>query len=223
MSEFGQSSQTDPSDLDTDWRANPSDLPTKAHHPKAFKFPKRSFGKKKIVNRSFQLIWFEKWPWLHYVENNDTVLCFMCAQASAQRKLQWSSNLDLAFISKGFTNWKDATIKFAIHEASKCHKEAVLKMVTLPSSTRNVAESLSSRLRKEKLERRQCFLKVLSNIRYLARQGLPLRGHGDPETQTESESNFAQLMKLRGEDDSRIAGWLEKKLANTHPLICKMK
>ena len=38
-----------------------------------------------------------------------------------------------------------------------------------------------------------------------------MRGHGDPETQTESESNFVQLMKLRGEDDSRIAGWLEKK------------
>jgi len=42
----------------------------------------------------------------------------------------------------------------------------------------------------------------------MARQGLPLRGHVDPETQIESESNFLQL---RGEDDSRIAGWLEKK------------
>ena len=84
-------------------------------------------------------------------------------------------------------------------------------MVTLPSSTQNVAESLSNVLKKEKLERQQCSLKVLSNIRYLARQGIPLRGHGDLETQTESESNFVQLMKLRGEDDSRIAGWLEKK------------
>ena len=83
-------------------------------------------------------------------------------------------------------------------------------MVTLPFSTQNLAESLSNLLWKEKLEQRQCFLKVLSNIRYLARQGLPLRGHGDTDTQTESESNFAQLMKLRGEDDSRIAGWLEK-------------
>ena len=74
-------------------------------------------------------------------------------------------------------NWKDATVKFAIHEASKCHKEAVLKMVTLPSSIQNVAESLSNVLKKERLEQWQCFLKVLSNKRYLARQGLPLRGH----------------------------------------------
>ena len=56
----------------------------------------------------------------------------------------------------------------------------------------------------------------MSNIRYLARQGLPLRGHGDPETQTESESNFVQLMKLRGKDNSRIAGWLQKKNGQIH-------
>ena len=114
-------------------------------------------------------------------------------QASAQKKLQWSFNLDVAFISKGFTNWKDATVKFAIHEASKCHKEAVLKMVTLPSLTQNVAECMSNSLKKEKLDLRQCLLKVLSNIRYLARQGLPLRGHVDPETQIESESIFCSL------------------------------
>lgn len=192
---------------------NPSGdlLPSKAHQPRKFNFPKRSFGKKTIVNRSFQSRWFEKWPWLHYIENDDAVICITCAQASAQKKLQWSSNLDLAFISKGFANWKDATVKFAIHESSKCHKEAVLKMVTLPSSTNDVAESLSKALKKEKFEWRQCLLKVLSNIRFLARQGLPLRGHGDQDTQTENDSNFVQLMKLRGEDDSRIIGWLEKK------------
>lgn len=130
-----------------------------------------------------------------------------CAGANRQKKLQWSSNSDLAFISKGFTNWKDATVKFAIHASSKCHKEVVLKMVTLPSSTKNVAESLSTQVKREKLERRQCFLKVLSNVRFLARQGLPFRGHGDHE----SDSNFLQLMKLRSEDDSRIVGWLERK------------
>ena len=114
MSESGQSSQSDPSGQDprTDPSDLTSDLPTKAHHPKVFKFLKRSFGKKMVVNQSFQSIWFEKWPWLSYVENDDTGLCITCAQASAQKKLQWSSNLDLAYISKGFTNWKDATVKY---------------------------------------------------------------------------------------------------------------
>lgn len=103
---------------------------SKPHQPKSFQFPKRSFGKKSVVRRSFQPSWFEKWHWLHYLENQDSVLCFNCSQASEQKKLQWSSSADLAFISKGFSNWKDATVKFSMHAASKCHKEAVLKMVT---------------------------------------------------------------------------------------------
>ena len=98
-------------------------------------------------------------------------------------------------------------MKFAIHASSKCHKEAVLKMVTLPSLMKNVAESLSTKVTREKLERRQCFLKVLWSVRFLALQCLPFRGHGDHE----SDSNILQLMKLRSEDDSRIVGWLERK------------
>ena len=94
---------------------------TEAHQIKNFKFPKRSFRKKTVVNRSFQSSWFEKWKWLHYIENDDAVVCITCMQASSQKKLQWSSNLDLAFISNGFMNWKDATVKFAIHEARKIH------------------------------------------------------------------------------------------------------
>ena len=97
-------------------------------------------------------------------------------QTSSQKKLQWPSNLDLAFISIGFTNWKDATVKSAVHEASKGHKEAVLKIVTLPSSTKNVAESWSNAVKREKFKRQQYLLKVLSNIKFLAWQGLALRG-----------------------------------------------
>ena len=182
------------------------DLPEKAHQPREFSFPKREFGKTKVLKRSFQPSWFDKWPWLHYIESDDSVLCYTCAKASLQKKLQWSSSADMAFISRGFVNWKDATVKFSLHLSSTCHKEAVLKMVTMPSSSNNVGELLSSQLAKEKLERRQCFLKILSIIRFLARQGLPFRGHGE-----EHDSNFLQLMNLRAEDDPRISDWLKKK------------
>lgn len=181
-------------------------LPEEPYQPKDLKFPQRDFGKTKIVKRSFQPSWYSKWPWLHYNHNDDTVLCFTCAKAAAQKKLQWSSSADLAFISRGFYNWKDATVKFTQHAATKCHQESVLKVITLPSSSRDIAESMSAQVAVERLDRRQCFLKILSNMRFLARQGLPLRGHGD-----ETDSNFLQLMKLRGEDDSRVAQWLGKK------------
>ena len=182
------------------------DLSDEAHQPKKFNFPKREFGKTKVIMWSFQPSWFEKWPWLHYNESEDSVLCHTCAKASLQKKIQWSLSADMAFIARGFTNWNDATVKFALHQSSSCHKEAVLKMVTMPSCSKNIAESLSLQVAKEKLERRKCFLKILSNLRFLARQGLPLRGHGD-----EQDSNFIQLMKLRAEDDPKITEWMKKK------------
>ena len=46
----------------------------------------------------------------------------------------------------------------------------------------------------------------MSSVRYLARQALPIRGDGD-----ESNSNYMQLLKLRGKDDARILEWLKKK------------
>ncbi len=65
------------------------------------------------------------------------------------------------------------------------YKDAVLKTITLPATTKDIGESLLSQLAKDRLERRQCFLKLLSNVRFLARQALPLRGGGD-----ESNSNY---------------------------------
>ena len=52
-------------------------LPPQPNQPK-LKFPKRTFGKQK---RSFSDTWYQSYPWLHYVQENDTVLCFYCATA----------------------------------------------------------------------------------------------------------------------------------------------
>ncbi len=98
------------------------------------------------VKRSFQASWFDKWPWLHYNEVYDTVICFICMAAVQQNKLQWASNADTAFIDRGYSNWKHACKKFDTHQKSKTHEEAVLKMITLPATTSNVAESLSSKI-----------------------------------------------------------------------------
>ena len=65
---------------------------------------------------------------------------------------------------------------------------------------------LSSELARQKADNRQCILKILSNFRFLARQGLAIRGSGD-----DKDSNFTQLLKLRSEDDGRIVDWLSKK------------
>ena len=149
-------------------------LPSEPHQPQSFVFPRREFGINSVVKRSFQASWFTRWTWLHYRESQDSVICHLCARASLEKKLNWSNNAEAAFISKGFSNWKHAVAKFNAHAESKCHKEALMKVVVLPSTTLNVAESLSQQTKKKRLKRRQNFLKILSNVKFLARQGTHL-------------------------------------------------
>ena len=79
-------------------------------------------------------------------------------------------------------------------------------MIRIPATTKDIGEQLSQQHAKEKEENRKMFLKILSSIRYLARQGLPLRGDGD-----EQDGNFLQLLKLKGEDDPMMVDWLKRK------------
>ena len=115
-------------------------------------------------------------------------------------ELPWVTiSLLLIKVSKGFSNWKDATVAFRAHETSLCHKEAVEMVLTLPATTKDVGELLSSAHAHEKAVNRHCLVKVISTLRFLARQGCPIRGHDD-----ETDGNFYQLLKLRGEEDETV-------------------
>ena len=166
----------------------------KPNQPRHFNFPKRRFEASKIVSRSFQCQWFNKWKWIHYDEAEDLAFCHVCVTAMKTGKMQNHGNVDVAFIERRFCNWKDASGDkgaFSSHERSSCHKKAVDVVVTLPKTTKDVGEMLSSTHQKEKNANRQYLLKVMQNIRFLARQGIPLRGDGD-----EHDSNFIQLLYL---------------------------
>ena len=46
-------------------------------------------------------------------------------------KAAHTGTIDPSFISIGFSNWKDVSVKLKAHESSNCHKEAVQKVLTL--------------------------------------------------------------------------------------------
>ncbi len=79
-----------------------------------------------------------------------------------------------------------------------CHKLAVEKLCTIPATCHNVGEMLSNSLAAEKANNRHCLLKVVSGLKFLARQGCGIRGHDD------KEGNLLQLMKLFGENDPKV-------------------
>lgn len=107
-----------------------------------------------------------------------------------------------SFLVIGFTNWKDATAKFAKHESSDFHKACAEAL----SSTVDIGDMLNKQAVTEKQANREYLLKVLSTVRFLARQGLALRGDGD-----EGDSNIHQLLLLRGEDFPSMTKFLERK------------
>ena len=77
--------------------------------------------------------------------------------------------------------------------------------MTLPKTTKDVGEQLNEASKSEKEQARSMLRLILSSIRFLARQGLALRGSGSDES-----ANLIQLLRLRGEDDPNILTWLEK-------------
>ena len=87
-------------------------------------------------------------------------------------------------------------VKFPNLESSKYHEDSVLKTVTLPATT----------LAEDRHEHHQFFLKILFNVRFLARQALPLRGNGDEcDSNYNSYSSSVERMMLGYSD------WLKKK------------
>ena len=71
-------------------------------------------------------MWFKRLNWLHYDESQDASFCFPCLKALKEKKLT-RANPDKALISNGFANWKDACVKFNMHEQSSYHKESIEK------------------------------------------------------------------------------------------------
>ena len=73
------------------------------------------------------------------------------------------------------------------------HHEAVESLVLLPSQIQgNVGEMCDHSHREEKKANRKMFMLNLKIIRFLAHQGLPLRGHND-----DTESNhYVCIMQM---------------------------
>ena len=67
--------------------------------------------------------------------------------------------------------------------------------------TQHIGETISESHKECKKYNRSCLLKICQNIRFLARQGLPLRGNWVEKENAEVNSNFNQLLLFRSIDD----------------------
>ena len=139
----------------------------------------------------FQASWFHRFSWIYYDATDDSAFCFLCCKTVKGEMMGLTSISEASFIVKGFINWKDATRVLVKYESSNFHKVATEAL----KETNDVAD-ISKAAATEKKNNRKYLQKIISSIRFLGCQGLPLRGDGP---HNDLDSNFYQLLLLRAE------------------------
>ena len=150
--------------------------------------------------RSVSASWFDCYTWLTLCEARNVLVCHCCVEAHSQRLIAFFRKGDDVFVSSSFSWWKNALERFAKHEASSVHREAVMKLQTVASV--HIGAVLDDKRKEQQLQRQQMLQKHLSSVRYLAHQGLALRGH------EESKGNMLELLQMWSVHDFDVKEWL---------------
>ena len=136
----------------------------------------------------------------------DSAFCHVCITAEFEKKFLANTKRDPAFITTGYTYWKEAVTAFKRYAYSACHREAIEAVETLPAQVQDTGEFLDASTQSKMALNRSMFKTILQNLCYLARQSLALRGHGSGDN-----SNFTQLLQLRAHNCPEILTWMAKK------------
>ena len=193
--------------------ANPS-IP---HHPlntmtsnSGFVCTHRDKGKGlKTYSRHIQPTWYVDFPWISVCSSTLKIYCSICRDAKSRGLVTFSRNYKPAFIEDGFQNLKKARERFRDHESSGVHAEAVMKLGAVKSSSSSVGALLSTQLENQQKHHRVMLMKLLGALKYLTRQGLPLRGHH--EDNDTLDGNLYQLLLFQSEDCLGMESWVHQR------------
>ena len=170
---------------------------------------RKNYGKQ---TRKFDPRWFKKWSWLHFCEKRNLVLCSCCSWM--ERGKRWTNANRIregAFSVNGFSGWHIATQRYEIHEQSDAHKGACIAWERRRCSS--AVTLLSTQHASDQKNRFSNLCTQIGSLRFLARQGLAIRGH------TEKEGNLVQLMLLGSQDCAILQSWLTKGDYMSHEIV----
>ena len=163
-------------------------------------------------DRKFLTAWYDIYAWVTLCVSKRKVFCFYCRHAAKHNQCSMSTKGEDAFSLNGFDNYKKALEKFQTHEKSALHREAVMKWHSR-QSTSSIQTLLSTRIAKDQLARRSGLIKQLEAMKFLLRQGIPLRGH------TDDEGNLNQLLVSWSNGNKTIQDWLKERQYQSHDII----
>ena len=151
---------------------------------------------------------------MDYEIESDAAFCYVCKSAEALGHLT-SHHTETAFTKTGFFKWKQALEKkkgFNKHQGSEAHKTAVLRLITAPATSHDIAVMIDDNALLRTGNNRRMFLKIVRSVQHLLCRGLALRGEWQPE-KGEEDNNLLALLKFScfGKDQPDIEEWLSKK------------
>ena len=79
---------------------------------------------------------------ISYDVSQDSAFCHVCMTAEFEKKFLASTKRDPAFITTGYTYWKEAVTAFKRDANSACHREAIETVETLPAQVQDIGELL---------------------------------------------------------------------------------
>ena len=161
-------------------------------------------GSKKSHSRMIQSRWYIQ----SVCTSKYRIFCSICLTANEQGLLS-PKYKQTAFVHSGFSNWKKALSAFRMHELSNMHKDSILKL-TAKNKDFGIDAQLSAHLSSDQKQNRSMFMKLLCAIQFLARQGLPFRGHKQVNIEVFG-GNLYQLLLVQAKDTPRMISWLERK------------
>ena len=134
-------------------------------------------------SRYFNPFWFQEFPWLKYHRGKRAAFCSLCSDHYPDAD---KSPLIFTESASGIRKWKRVREKLKDHGISSIHAQSMAIAKKLQLSANMEHEKKQMELQKQ---RREGLTAYLDTIKTLLRQGLPIRGH------TDEESNLYQLNK----------------------------
>ena len=154
-----------------------------------------------LGSQKFNKAWLTEMPWLRYDESLNLCWCSVCVWGLNADMLPANENkynFALNSFVTGWNNWHDGKSKLMRHTgadagAIKHNVHHYLESVKAAHENQLMIKAQVSSRKKQEIQRNRIGLDVIiSSIQLLARQGMPLRGHGDEK----NTANIWQEVKL---------------------------
>ncbi|XP_048617357.1 zinc finger MYM-type protein 1-like [Brassica napus] len=173
---------------------------------------------KESGTRRFNRAWFDQYgSWLEYSISKESAFCLYCYLFKDEVRMQGGSD---AFMKEGFNNWKkpERLLTHMDKPPSSCHIIAAQKCEDLMNQHQSILHALFKQDDKAENEYHIRLNASIDASRFLLRQGLPFRGHGEKEADA-NKGNFLELLKYTGKHNEAISKVILKNAPGNNQMI----